>query len=300
MKKKVQKKRTAAIPKQKIVVIYHGQCPDGFGGAWAAWKRFGNRAAYLPARDRSKPPAPLKNKIIYLIDYTYNEPIVRKLMKDNIRVTAIDHHESQKAFTLLTEDHRYSTRHSGAVLAWNYFHPGTPIPMLLKYVEDRDIWKWRVPHSLEMLMVLDLTDFDFGAWSRLAKEFDDPGKRAVRRKEGVLLARYYEALWRKLLPNAERVRFADKTIYALNCPYFFADDLGHELALRTGTFALLWNESGGRIRCSLRSAGKTDVARIAKRFGGGGHRESSGFSFMAGEKPPWKLLSLSIIGERVS
>ena len=299
MKRRTGKKEAAA-PKQKIVVIYHGRCPDGFGGAWAAWKHFGSSAAYLPASDRAKPPAPLKGKTIYLIDYTYDEPILRKLMKDNVRVTAIDHHESQKAFTLLTEDHRYSERHSGAVLAWNYFHPGKPVPMLLKYVEDRDIWQWRVPHSLEMLMVLDLAEFDFSVWSRLAKEFDDPRKRAIHRKEGVLLAHYYEALWRKLLPNAELVRFAGKRIYALNCPYFFADDLGHELALRTGTFALLWNESGGRIRCSLRSAGKTDVARIAKRFGGGGHRESSGFSFLAGEKTPWKLLPSSIADERVS
>ena len=68
----------------------------GSAAAWAAWKKFGAKAAYLPARDRNAPPVPLKNKIVYIIDYTYDPPIIKKLIKDNVRVTAIDHHFSQK------------------------------------------------------------------------------------------------------------------------------------------------------------------------------------------------------------
>src|ERR1700733_5479268 len=100
-------------PKQKIIVIYHGRCPDGFGGAWAAWKKFGAKAAYFAARDRNAPPVPFKNKIIYIIDYTYDEPIVKKLLKDNIRVTAIDHHVSQESAAKLTEQYSYDVNSSG-------------------------------------------------------------------------------------------------------------------------------------------------------------------------------------------
>lgn len=294
------KKISTKPPRQKIVVIYHGHCPDGFGGAWAAWKKFGNRAAYLPARDRSAPPVPLKNKIVYIIDYTYDGPIIKKLIKDNIRVTAIDHHVSQKAYTMMTDRYSYDVNRSGAPLAWNYFHPGKPVPALLRYIEDRDIWKWKVPHSKEMLMLVDLVPFDFKLWSVLAKEFDDPQKNAVNLKKGTLLALHYRSLYEKLLPNAEPVKFDGKKIYALNCPYYFADDLGHELAIKTHSFALLWNESGGRIRCSLRSAGKIDVAKIAQKYGGGGHKASSGFSFDARKKRPWKLLPAAFKKERIS
>jgi bifunctional oligoribonuclease and PAP phosphatase NrnA len=35
---------------------------------------------------------------------------------------------------------------------------------------------------------------------------------------------------------------------------------------------------GGRYRVSLRSKGKVNVARLAERFGGGGHECASGFS----------------------
>jgi nanoRNase/pAp phosphatase (c-di-AMP/oligoRNAs hydrolase) len=288
------------IPKQKIVVIYHGKCPDGFGGAWAAWKKIGAKAAYLPARDRSAPPAPLKNKIVYVIDYTYDAPIIKKLIKDNIRVTAIDHHVSQADATKLTENYLYDVKHSGATLAWQYFHPGKKTPMLLRYLEDRDLWKWRVPHSREMLMLVDLAPFDFTTWSRLAKDIDDPHIHATYLKKGALLELHYRSLYEKLIPNAELVTFASKKIYALNCPYYFADDLGHALAMKTKTFSLLWNESGGRIRCSLRSYGKIDVSKIAKKYGGGGHRQSSGFSFPVGKKTPWKLLPEARLKERIS
>jgi hypothetical protein len=286
--------------KQKIVVIYHGKCPDGFGGAWAAWKKFGAKAAYLPARDRSAPPVPLKNKIIYIIDYTYDAPVIKKLMKDNIRVTAIDHHVSQAEATKLTDHYLYDAKHSAAPLAWKYFHPLKKMPMLLRYIEDRDIWKWNMPHSREILMLVDLAPQDFKAWNQLAKDIDDPRTHATYLKKGALLDLHYRSLYEKLLPSAELVKFAGRKIYALNCPYYFADDLGHELAAKTKSFSLLWNESGGRIRCSLRSVGKIDVAKIAKKYGGGGHKQASGFSFPVGRKTPWKLLPSAFSKERVS
>jgi len=35
-------------PLKEIVIIYHADCPDGFGAAYAAWKKFGDKASYLP------------------------------------------------------------------------------------------------------------------------------------------------------------------------------------------------------------------------------------------------------------
>jgi oligoribonuclease NrnB/cAMP/cGMP phosphodiesterase (DHH superfamily) len=139
-------------------------------------------------------------------------------------------------------------------------------------------------------MLVDLAPFEFKAWSQLAKNIENPHIRAAYIKKGALLELHYHSLYEKLLPSAELVKFAGHKIYALNCPYYFTSDLGHALAVKTHSFALLWSESDGRIRCSLRSEGKIDVARIAKKYGGGGHKQSSGFSFPVGKKTPWKLL----------
>ena len=34
--------------KMKPLVIYHANCADGFGAAFAAWLKLGNEAEYLP------------------------------------------------------------------------------------------------------------------------------------------------------------------------------------------------------------------------------------------------------------
>ncbi len=287
-------------PREKIIVIYHGRCPDGFGGAWAAWNKFGAKAAYVPAMDRNGPPFMPKGKEVYIIDYPYPLAVIEKLARDNKKLVLIDHHKDQEAAMACATEHSYDMAHSGAVLAWRYFHPGTKVPLLLRYVEDRDIWKWNVPHSREMLMLVDLTPFEFRAWRKLAHDLDDPALRAAHLREGGLLAKHYTSLYEKLLPGAEPARFAGKNVFVMNCPYYFADDLGHALAVKSGTFSVLWNEAGGRIRVSLRSEGPIDVMKIAAKYGGGGHARAAGFSFPVGQKTPWKLSREAFKKERVS
>ena len=52
-----------------IIVIYHGECSDGFGGAWAAWKKFGETVDYIGAHHGDEPPVGLVGKEIYFIDF---------------------------------------------------------------------------------------------------------------------------------------------------------------------------------------------------------------------------------------
>lgn len=63
-----------------------------------------------------------------------------------------------------------------------------------------------------------------------------------------------------------------------NCPTHLTSDVGHELANQSGTFGLLWSiTKDGHCACSLRSNGDYDVSAIAKKFGGGGHKNAAGF-----------------------
>jgi hypothetical protein len=43
-------------PLTDTVVIYHADCRDGFGAAYAAWKKFGDNASYIPWRDHAVAP----------------------------------------------------------------------------------------------------------------------------------------------------------------------------------------------------------------------------------------------------
>jgi len=66
---------------------------------------------------------------------------------------------------------------------------------------------------------------------------------------------------------------------AANCPPHLTSDVGHALAVQSGTFGLCWrlSKEGMTAECSLRSNGDYDVSAIAKAFGGGGHRNAAGF-----------------------
>lgn len=280
-------------PKQKIVVIYHGDCRDGFGGAWAAWKKFGKKAAYIPARDRFVTPCELKDKEIYLIDYTYGSDVVKELIKKNKRVTAIDHHITSESAARMTEKYSFDLHHSGAVLAWKYFHPGKKVPTLLHCVEDHDMWRWKTPSSREVLAVVNLLGQGFAKWNQIARDLEVAAKRMIYIERGKFILRYEKYLRSELLQSVELVNFLGYKIFAINAPRHFADELGRILAEKSHSFSVVWHEYAGKIRVSLRSDGSVDVSKIAQKFNGGGHKAASGFSFDVGKKFPWKLIKLT-------
>ena len=281
------------MPKKlkKIIIFYHGDCSDGFGGAWAAWKKFGNKADYIPLYRDNPLPSGLKNKEVYFIDFTPNsETEMRRLLRDNIRVTCIDHHITAKSSVDLTYKPLFALNHSGSVLAWQYFHPGVRVPTLLRYVEDRDIWKWKLPVSKEISEYLDMFDFDFKKWSRIAGDLESVSRKKEYIKGGRLLLRYKTGLLESISGNAELIKFSGKTIYAINSPHDFASELGHLLSMRRPPFAVIWNKESGLIKVSLRSIGDFNVGKLAQKFGGGGHKHSAGFSFPFKKGFPWKFI----------
>ena len=158
------------------LVLYHGDCPDGFGAAYAAWRALGDAATYLPVRHGEPPPpeAEAGPERLYLLDFAYPRATTERLAARAGSARVLDHHataaEDLAGLPFVTID----LDRSGAVLAWEHFHPGRPVPLLLRYVEDRDLWRWELPRSREVNAALALVPFDFAAW-------DAPGPRPRRR-----------------------------------------------------------------------------------------------------------------------
>ena len=61
-----------------VYVIYHDQCPDGFGAAWAAFQALGYTTGngspvhYIPSRYGQKPPEMDPEGVVYILDFSYN------------------------------------------------------------------------------------------------------------------------------------------------------------------------------------------------------------------------------------
>jgi hypothetical protein len=289
----VERRKNKRIFKKKIAVLYHGGCNDGFGGAWAAWKKFGARADYIPMY-RSENAPDLRGKDLYFIDFTLSAGEMARLIRVNKRVTAIDHHISAKEAALLTKAPSFSLDNSGAVLAWRYFHPGRKIPLLLRYIEDRDLWRWKLPQSREILAGTNFSEeksWTFRGFGELAADFEKPAYRRQCVKDG----RIVDGVWR-LVENylsglAEPVSFGGVRAMAVNSPHLFASRVGNFLVRERGApLAIIWNVLSGAVHVSLRSGGKVDCAKLAEKYGGGGHKAAAGFILKDVKNIPWKRI----------
>jgi oligoribonuclease NrnB/cAMP/cGMP phosphodiesterase (DHH superfamily) len=292
MTRLVERRKIGHISQKGIAILYHGGCNDGFAGAWAAWKKFGDKADYIPMfRENSE--LILKGREVYFIDYTLSKAETERFIKLNKRVICIDHHITAKDAVMLTEKPSFSLNHSGAVLAWNYFHPGKKTPLLLKYIEDRDLWRWKMPKAKEILAGTNFSNdaaYTFIGFSKMVSDFEKSAYRRQCIKDGKIVKSVFDGLIEKMARHAVGVKLGGVKALAVNAPDMFAGSLGNYLVEKMDTsLAIIWHVGeGNALKVSLRSDDKVDSSKIAGKFGGGGHKKASGFFIKNFKKLPWQ------------
>jgi len=273
-----------------IVVIYHANCQDGFGAAYAAWKKFGEGASYIPQKTQVELPNGLENKELYIVDYSYSREILEELERKNKSVTVIDHHESAKEAVTSFDSNVFDLEHSGAVLSWKYFHTETNVPKLLLHIEDSDLWKFTLPDTNAVISKLWQIPFEFTVWDQLIEDLEDPEKLRTFIEQGKNILEQKERYIDELMTYAEAVEFDGHKTFAVNCARPYRSDVGNRLAEQTGTMGVVWYHYEGAFHFSLRSIGEFSVADIATKYGGGGHKNAASIRFDKFEDVPIKFL----------
>ena len=262
-----------------IAVLYHADCTDGFGAAWAAWKKFKDTAFYfaVPPNNRELPLKAVHTDL-FTLDYSFPLDVVSGIREQVNSLTVIDHHETNKEAALSADNRLFDMTHSGAALSWKFFHPTKPIPRLLRYVEDSDLWKFRLRHTREITESLSLYDMNFKTWDKLVRDFEQ-GKEKKYMEEGTTLLRSRDRRIGRLIGFGEDIVFEGHKALMVNSP-FYVSEIGHSIVKHGTPVALIWSWRGGKIMVSLRSDGKAvNVAKLAERYGGGGHAAAAGFTF---------------------
>ena len=297
----------------KPLVIYHASCADGFGAAFAAWLKLGDDAEYVPmqyldsklnaveaweALSAAIPSKANTGREVYILDFSLPKPVMDKLFAVSERVVWLDHHKT--AFEMWCEDGERSlceqsngrdevildNNKSGAMLAWEYFHPGTEVPMLIKHIDDYDRWQFKLNGTKEINKALwSFTPWTFPLWQEI---IDDDQYGSMWSQGSAILRAHDQNVAKTVKEATMHCKLSTYTTdsygaifegLAANCPPFLQSDVGHELATQSGTFGLLWCiDKDNQCKCSLRSNGDYDVSAIAKAFGGGGHRNAAGFT----------------------
>lgn len=249
------------------VVLYHAECMDGFGAAWALWKRF-PEARFLPVKHGFPQPDGLDNQHVVMVDFSYRRDDILALADRTASLQILDHHITAESALADLPFAYFDMDRSGAVLAWEWAHTQS-VPWLLQYVQDKDLWHWQLPHSREISAALASYPFDFSIWEHF--QFD------TLKIEGTGILRSENNLVDKLVQDAVMVSIAGHTVPAVHSPVL-ASQIGERLAT-DHAFGVIWHQKDGRRYFSLRSkAGGISVSEIAAQYGGGGHTHAAGFS----------------------
>ena len=280
-------------PESDVSIIYHGDCQDGFGAAFSAWKRYGDSAMYTPNEHGSpyKVEAVLGKNVV-MIDFSFKKEILDEITAKAKSLTILDHHESAKEAVVSMPSSLYDNNHSGAYLAWNYFHPKTPVPKLISYIEDDDLYRFVLPDSRAIREYVFSQAYNFKVWDGMLRALDSDG--GFQYKEivtiGSMYREYVEKTVRGIAEKAELVSFEDHEVYAVSAPHPFDSEVGNVLARKKPPFALVFKFHPDKLRVSLRGDGSVDLAEIAIKYGGGGHHDAAGFNVEYGKPLPFTKL----------
>lgn len=283
-------------------VLYHQDCPDGWTAAWVAHRALTKRGADVDLHPvaHSYPPPDLGHEVdtVYLVDFAYPHHTLTG-MADIRQVVVLDHHQSA-VDDICAAHHdypgeapwgdgsrgdqyvaRYSepyetvldTNRSGAGITWDYFHPGEPRPSVVDYVEDRDLWRFKLQSSKAVSAYIRCQPYTLQTWDLLATMSDEAMEAEG---EGVLL--HVDAYCRRSAGCAYMARMGDRTFPIVNVPYescsevaaYLLDHFGVDMA---GYF---FERADGKWQYGFRSRNGITVHDHAAQFGGGGHPQASG------------------------
>ena len=260
-------------PSSVQIIIYHADCTDGFGAAYSAWKLLGNRAEYHPYKHGSPPPV-VKNKVVAILDFSFDNSTTKKMIEDADSLIIIDHHKSAMVELHDISETKFDMAKSGAMLAWEFFHPGKEPPKFISYIEDRDLWKWELPYSREFAAAFDMVPFEFEEFEKFEDDsvFDDAAKR------GSYILAYSKTVVKKVCEKAISRKMKGYDVLVVNASHWMSE-IGARLAPDCD-FAIIWywDHEVQLTKVSLRAFHETvDVSEISKDFGGGGHKKAAGF-----------------------
>ena len=260
------------------LIYYHKNCDDGFGGAWAAWLKFGNSATYT-AIGHDDPLFSINtlnsDDTVVLIDISLPNIALHDIALKAKSITILDHHKTaEEDFQNSRSDNISATfdmGQSGAMLGWKYFHPNTPPPLLIQHIQDSDLWQFQLPRTKEIMAGLRSYPRDFPTWNSLETEH--------LANEGDPILRSIDQQVINLVERAEQINIAGHDIPVVNSA-LYASEIGHSLLERypKARFAGIFYVSNAKVHWSLRSRGDFDISTIAKSFGGGGHPTAAGFT----------------------
>lgn len=216
---------------------------------------------------------------IFVVDFSFKPDLMKQVLEKTKDIVWLDHHK-----TAFEYEDKYLTKiegirsndFSGCELAWQHFFPGEKMPEAVRLIGDRDKWAWKfgtltanfnagmttIPHQPEDVFWGELLSNNMDLFNRIIKD----GSASLRFRDRICEG------------YADRcgfeTNFEGYRCFALNLTAFGNEAFKEKR--EQYDILILFSFDGEMWNISLYSD-TVDVAEIAKRFGGGGHKGASGF-----------------------
>jgi uncharacterized protein len=274
-------------PQDVDLVIFHAYCADGYTAAWAAWKLLGDKAEYISALYGNEPPD-VKGKNVAIVDFSFPPPELSQMLSKAKSLIVLDHHKTAKKDLEHHKDNTiFDLDKSGAVLSWEFFHPDKPLPILVRYVQDRDLWRWKMAGTKEFSAALQIQDMKFEVWDKIDESMRYREAKESFFAQGKAVQAHITQLSKSHAKHARLMTLRGVRMWCVNATNIISetgealrtkvDHNGEEPGVSLSWF---YDFDADSYRCSLRSRDdRADVSVLAKGFGGGGHPNAAGFEY---------------------
>jgi uncharacterized protein len=279
----------------KPLVIYHGNCADGFTAAWLFNRWFGEQhpriAGSWPqewivdhhAGFYGDNPPDVTDRDVFILDFSYPPAMVSAMALSAASITIIDHHESairrfmETGWVCPDNVHMtLDTTRSGAYLTAKHLWPGKDPDEMVKLVDDRDRWVFHMPDTRNFNAGLFSRHYTIEDWNAIAHDVQGTIN------DGAAIERKHFKDIKEMLGQTAVWRIHEgQPILVANLPYIYSSDAGHMMIEQNpGAYfaACYYINNKDEYVFSLRSDdSRANVSKIAEQFGGGGHRNAAGF-----------------------
>lgn len=241
---------------------------------------------------------------LWIVDFSYPAAVLEELAGKVNRIFVFDHHKTAaEALTPLIgkvdglEIH-FDMNRCGSMMLYDHLMEDSvargriaQYATYVAYVQDRDLWQWKLEGSREVSAYLGFLEKDFNMWDAALKDLSLHQNGAI----GALILNYERRLVEKLVKNKRMITIQGHLVPSVNSPVL-QSEIGEALS-QGQPFAHVWFErEDGKVVHSLRASAdsKIDVSEIAKQFGGGGHSRAAGYTSSSEDTLSLRLDSLKL------
>lgn len=215
---------------------------------------------------------------LYIVDFSFKPEVMEKILQKTSNIVWIDHHKTAIEYKYSQELKGIrDSNFSGCELTWQFFYPSTPVPKIVEMLGRYDVWdfsKWGEDlNRLQAGIRLWEHNPESLNWTEWFKSYEDLSKELeagyfalkYRNNQATSLIKAW-SFWatfegyKAICCNAGSVSSqlfdSVKEDYDLMIPFVF---------------------DGKQWTVSLYTKKDIDCSEIAKKYGGGGHKQAAGF-----------------------